>query len=83
MHLLMMSYLLYAKNINMIIKEGDIITILDSTKKARVRVVFDTKDDLVRYTTIKKYRKWKRDFKLIYLQTTDTYELTGSNINDK
>ncbi len=78
----MMNCLSYVKNTNMTAKEGDIITILDSTKKVRVRVVFDTKDDLIRYTTIKKYRKWKRDFKLIYLQTTDIYELTGENIND-
>ena len=67
----------------MSVKEGDIITILDSTKSVRTRVVFDTRDDLVRYTTIKKYRKWKRDFKLMYLQTTDTYETTGRNINDE
>ncbi len=64
-------------------KEGDIITILDSSNKKRTRVVFDTRDDLVRYATIKKYRKWKRDFKLIYLQTTDIYEMTGRNINDE
>ena len=65
------------------IKEGDIITILDSINRNRTRVVFDEEDGVVRYTTIKKYRKWKRDFKLIYLQTTDTYEATGRNINDE
>ena len=65
------------------VKEGDIITILDSINRKRTRVVFDMEGDLVRYTTIKKYRKWKRDFKLIYLQTTDEYEMTGRNINDE
>ena len=65
------------------VREGDIITILDSIDRRRTRVVFDIEGDLVRYTTIKKYRKWKRDFKLIYLQSTDTYEVTGRNINDE
>lgn len=67
----------------MIVVEGDIITIMDSINRRRTRVVFDIDGDLIRYTTIKKYRKWKRDFKLIYLQTTEIYELTGRNINDK
>ena len=66
----------------MIVVEGDIITIMDSINRRRTRVVFDIDGDLIRYTTIKKYRKWKRDFKLIYLQSTDTYEVTGRNIND-
>ncbi len=64
-------------------KEGDIITIIDSSGIERTRVVFDIKEDSVRYATIKKYRKWKRDFKLVYVQTTSDYKLTGRNINDQ
>lgn len=63
------------------VKEGDMVLITDCQGKSRARVVFDTNGNSIRYTTVRKYRKWKRDFKLVYLQTTDIYVVTGRNIN--
>ena len=62
---------------------GDIAIITDQNGIERSRVGFDSTGSKIRYATIKKYKKWLRDSKVLYLRSTESYKKTKRRIDGR